>query len=66
MWFTPRLHSWEWGRNENSNGLVRQYLAKRKSQKHTTQKDCDAIASQLNDRFSNLTGILDIRTIAVM
>ena len=48
--FATPYHSWERGTNENFNGLVRQYLPKRKTQKHVTQEDCDAIARQLNDR----------------
>jgi IS30 family transposase len=50
IYFATPYHSWERGTNENFNGLVRQYLPKRKSQKHITQADCDAIARQLNDR----------------
>lgn len=50
IYFATPYHSWERGTNENFNGLVRQYLPKRKTQKHVTQEDCDAIARQLNDR----------------
>jgi len=50
IYFATPYHSWERGTNENFNGLVRQYLPKRQSQKHITQADCESIARQLNDR----------------
>jgi len=46
---TPR-HAWERGTNENTNGLIRQYLPKQQSMKHLTQHDCNRIATQLNTR----------------
>lgn len=46
-----RLHrSWERGTNENTNGLIRQYLPKGKSMAHVTQADCDEIAARINSR----------------
>jgi len=50
FYFATPYHSWERGSNENFNGLLRQYLPKRKSQAHITQKDCDALAKKLNSR----------------
>lgn len=50
FYFANPYHSWERGLNENTNGLVRQYLPKGKSMKHITQKDCDEIALKLNRR----------------
>jgi transposase, IS30 family len=41
---------WERGTNDNTNGLIRQYIPKRTSMKHLTQRRCNAIASKLNDR----------------
>jgi IS30 family transposase len=50
FYFATPHHSWERGTNENTNGLLRQYLPKRKSMAHVTQADCDAIARRLNTR----------------
>jgi transposase, IS30 family len=50
FYFATPHHSWERGTNENTNGLVRQYLPKRQSMAHVTQDDCDAIAAKLNSR----------------
>jgi len=37
FYFAHPYHSWERGKNENTNGLIRQYLPKRKSMKEITQ-----------------------------
>ncbi len=50
FYFANPYHSWERGLNENTNGLIRQYLPKGQSMKHITQKHCDAIATKLNQR----------------
>jgi len=50
IYFATPYHSWERGTNENTNGLVRQYLPKRTSMKNVTQARCNAIASSLNNR----------------
>ncbi len=50
FYFATPHHAWERGTNENTNGLVRQYLPKRRSMAHLTQHDCDRIAAQLNRR----------------
>ena len=50
FYFANPYHSWERGLNENTNGLIRQYLPKRKSMQNITQQDCDIIAMKLNRR----------------
>ena len=49
-YFATPHHSWERGANENTNGLIRQYLPKRVSMEHLTQTDCTRIADKLNRR----------------
>ena len=50
FYFATPYHSWERGTNENTNGLIRQYLPKRQCLKWLTQRECDQIAKELNDR----------------
>jgi transposase, IS30 family len=50
FYFATPYHSWERGTNENTNGLIRQYLPKGMCMRQVTQSDCDAIAAELNDR----------------
>jgi len=50
IYFATPYHSWERGTNENTNGLIRQYLPKRTSMKRLTQAQCNGIASSLNNR----------------
>ena len=50
FYFATPHHAWERGTNENTNGLLRQYLPKRTSMAHLTQQDCDVIAATLNHR----------------
>ena len=50
FYFATPHHAWERGTNENTNGLIRQYLPKRTSMAHVTQWDCNRIAKKLNTR----------------
>lgn len=50
FYFATPYHSWERGTNENTNGLIRQYLPKGKSMMQLRQIDCNQIAEKLNTR----------------
>ena len=50
FYFATPHHGWERGANENTNGLIRQYLPKGQTMKGVTQTLCDLIAEQLNNR----------------
>ena len=50
FYFATPHHSWERGTNENTNGLIRQYLPKGQSMAGVTQGQCDMIAEHLNHR----------------
>ena len=50
IYFATPYHSWERGTNENTNGLIRQYLPKRTSMTAITQNQCTQIAVTLNNR----------------
>ena len=50
FYFATPYHSWERGTSENTNGLIRQYLPKRQSMAHITQRHCSRIAQKLNNR----------------
>jgi IS30 family transposase len=50
FYFATPHHAWERGTNENTNGLIRQYLPKRTSMAQVTQWDCNRIAKKLNTR----------------
>ena len=50
FYFATPHHAWERGSNENTNGLVRQYLPKGRSMAGVSQPRCNAIARELNAR----------------
>lgn len=58
FYFATPYHSWERGTNENTNGLIRQYIPKRASMRHLTQARCTEIALTLNNRPRKRHGYL--------
>jgi len=50
VYFCDPKSPWQRGSNENTNGLLRQYLPRRLDFRTLTQADLDAIAEELNDR----------------
>jgi hypothetical protein len=50
VYFCDPKSPWQRGSNENTNGLLRQYLPRRLNFRTLTQTDFDQIAAELNDR----------------
>jgi transposase, IS30 family len=50
VYFAQPHHAWERGTNENTNGLIRQYLPKGMPLDDLTQSTCSQIAKTLNNR----------------
>jgi IS30 family transposase len=50
VYFCDPKSPWQRGSNENTNGLLRQYLPRRLDFRQLTQADFDTIATELNDR----------------
>ena len=50
FYFATPHHAWERGSNENTNGLLRQYLPKGTDLAGLTQPQCNRIAAILNNR----------------
>lgn len=58
VYFAAPHHAWERGTNENTNGLLRQYLPKGTPLGALTQSECDALAAKLNHRPRRRLGFL--------
>jgi IS30 family transposase len=50
VYFCDPKSPWQRGSNENTNGLLRQYLPRRVNFRQLSQDDFDVIAAELNDR----------------
>ena len=50
FYFATPHHAWARGTNENTNGLLRQYLPKGRSMEHLTQQQVAQLARKLNRR----------------
>lgn len=50
VYFATPHHAWERGTNENTNGLIRQYVPKGQPMAALTGQDCARIATALNQR----------------
>ncbi|WP_432482827.1 IS30 family transposase, partial [Kineococcus esterisolvens] len=50
VYFCDPKSPWQRGSNENTNGLLRQYLPRSLDFRTLTQADFDAIARELNER----------------
>jgi Transposase and inactivated derivatives, IS30 family len=49
-YFAEPYSSWQRGTNENTNGLIRQYLPKSRAFNNVTQRELDMIMERLNNR----------------
>lgn len=50
MYFARPYHSWERGTNENTNGLIRQYIPKKDNFDNYSDQDLEKIQMRLNSR----------------
>lgn len=56
VYFARPYHSWERGTNENTNGLIRQFLPKSQRFNHLTDEQIQVIEDNLNHRPRKVLG----------
>lgn len=56
VYFARAYHSWERGTNENTNGLIHQFLPKSQRLNHVTDEQIQAIEDNLNSRPRKVLG----------
>lgn len=56
FYFATPHHSWERGTNENTNGLIRQYLPKGMSMQYISEEYFELVESRLNNRPRRILG----------
>ncbi len=58
VYFANPYHSWERGLNENTNGLIRQFIPKKQNLKELDEKFVKSVQENLNNRPRKLLGFL--------
>jgi len=58
IYFANPYHSWERGLNENTNGLIRQFIPKKQNLKELDPKFVTSVQENLNNRPRKSLGFL--------
>jgi transposase, IS30 family len=58
VYFATPYHSWERGLNENTNGLIRQFIPKKQNLKELDEKVLESVQENLNNRPRKSLGFL--------
>lgn len=56
VYYCHPYSSWERGSNENANRIIRRFFPKGQSLQRRTQRDCDAVASYMNNMSRKILG----------
>ena len=63
VYFAHPYHSWERGKNENTNGLLRRYFPKKTLFDQITQEDVDRVVRRINTRPRKRLGYMSPYTV---